>query len=111
MKSGIAVPAIARQTTVSAQRVRTIITRAMAQGVIERVSRGIYAAKSKPTASVNATMAVLKIIEKSPKGIGIPELKEKSGLEEKKLRNILFRLYSQKKIQRIRRGVYGAAKV
>jgi len=109
-KSGISVSAIKKETNLAASRVRYIITRAMADGRIERISRGVYAVRKRRTTPITASDAVLKIIEKSRSGIEFPQLREKSGLDEKKLRNIIFRLTRLKKIKSIRRGVYTAIK-
>ncbi len=105
-KNGIGVPAIIKESYIAASKVRYIIARAMADGKIKRISRGVYAAKKNRVAPVTASDTVLKIIEKSRSGIGFPQLREKSGLDEKKLRNIIFRLARLKRIKSIRRGVY-----
>ncbi len=57
----------------------------------------------------NATDVVLALITKSKEGIGIPEIKTKTKFEDKKLRNIIFRLHKTGKIVRKRRGLYIAA--
>jgi len=49
---------------------------------------------------------VLEVIGRYPQGVGIAEIKLQSGLGDKKLRNILFRLYKTGKIQRKGRGIY-----
>lgn len=53
-----------------------------------------------------ASAGVLEIIGRAPQGIGFAEIRQQSGFDEKKLRNILFRLGKMGKIQRKRRGVY-----
>jgi len=57
----------------------------------------------------NATERVLEIITKSRSGIGIAQIREQTGYEDKKLRNIIFRLNKTEKITRIDRGRYKAA--
>jgi hypothetical protein len=57
----------------------------------------------------SATQTVLDIIKRSKDGITIAEIRQKTGYEDKKLRNILFRLNKIEKIRRISRGVYKAA--
>jgi hypothetical protein len=49
---------------------------------------------------------VAKIIGRSRKGIDIPTLKKKTGFEERKLYNIIYRLKKEGKIQSISRGIY-----
>ena len=56
-----------------------------------------------------ATDQVLKIIKRSNKGVDVPALMKKTGFDEKKVRNIVARAFSQKKIKRTGRGAYGGA--
>ena len=67
------------------------------------------ATAKKKTAQPTATDQVLKIIKRSKKGIGIPTIKKKTGFDDKKVRNIVSRAYSQKKIKRVGKGVYVGA--
>ena len=53
--------------------------------------------------------AVLALIHGSPEGIAMAELKEKTGLEDKQIRNIISSVTKQGKIRTVKRGVYGAA--
>jgi hypothetical protein len=53
-----------------------------------------------------ASSTVLAIIRRYPDGVGFSEIQVQSGFDEKKLRNILFRLHKLDKIKRKRRGVY-----
>lgn len=57
----------------------------------------------------NATERVLEIITKNRGGIGIAQIREQTGYDDKKLRNIIFRLNKTEKITRIDRGRYKAA--
>jgi hypothetical protein len=59
-------------------------------------------------AKMTATEKILGIINRSPDGVDIPGLKAKSGFEDKKIRNIIFRLTKQGMITRAGRGVYAA---
>ena len=52
---------------------------------------------------------MLKIIKRFKKGVDVPTLMKKTGFEEKKVRNIVTRAFSQKKIKRAGRGVYVGA--
>ena len=60
----------------------------------------------KGRARMTATEQVISIIKKSPKGIDVSGLKAKSGFEDKKIRNIVFRLSKEGTIRRVGRGVY-----
>lgn len=53
-----------------------------------------------------ASGAVLAIIRRNPDGLGFSEIQVQTGFDEKKLRNILFRLHKLDKIKRKSRGVY-----
>jgi hypothetical protein len=65
-------------------------------------------AVKKKAAAPTATDQVLKIITRSKKGVDVPTLMKKTGFEEKKVRNIVTRAFSQKKIKRVTRGIYVA---
>ena len=53
---------------------------------------------------------VLDLVRKSNKGIDAKTLIKKTGFEDKKIRNILFKALTGGKIERVRRGVYKASK-
>ena len=57
----------------------------------------------------SATDTVLDIIRSSRKGIGIAQIRERTGYDDKKLRNIIFRLNKMEKITRVNRGCYKVA--
>ena len=63
----------------------------------------------KKAASQTATAQVLNIIKRSKKGVDVAVLMKKSGLAEKTIRNVLFRVGKQNKIKRAGRGVYVGA--
>jgi len=54
----------------------------------------------------SATNAVLKVIKRHKKGVDIPRLKAKTGFDDKKIRNILYRETKLGKIKRKGRGIY-----
>jgi hypothetical protein len=58
---------------------------------------------------LSASDIVLDIISKSKEPIGVPEIREKTGFGDKKLRNIIFRLYKNGTIARKQRGRYVAS--
>ncbi len=63
----------------------------------------------KKTAQPTATDKILKIIKGSKKGVDAPTLVKKTGFNQKKVRNILFRTYKQGKIKRLDKGIYTGA--
>jgi hypothetical protein len=62
------------------------------------------AEKRKTSSSV-----VLDVIESYPKGTNFKTIKAATGFDDKKLRNIIFRLDKIKVIKRVRRGIYKKA--
>jgi hypothetical protein len=63
----------------------------------------------KKAAKPTATDQVLQIIKRSKRGVDVPALMKKTGFDEKKVRNIVARAFSQKKITRTGRGAYSGA--
>jgi hypothetical protein len=53
-----------------------------------------------------ASDSVLEVIKASRDGIDFADIRQRIGYEDKKLRNIIFRLNKTGKIRRIRRGIY-----
>jgi len=68
------------------------------------------AAPRKKTSTMTATEQVLKIIGRSKKGVDVPKLKAKTGFDDKKVRNIVFRASKEGKIKKVGRGIYVGAK-
>ena len=60
------------------------------------------------SAATSSDMA-LEVIKRFKKGIGFSEIQERTGLGEKKLRNIIYRLHKMKKVARKSRGIYIAS--
>lgn len=54
----------------------------------------------------SATNVVLDAVNRSKKGATFATLQSKTGFEEKKLRNVIFRLHKLGKIKRVGRGTY-----
>ena len=59
--------------------------------------------------SVSATDKVLRVVRRNRNGVSFAAIQSKTGFEEKKLRNIIFRLDKLGKIKRKSRGVYESA--
>jgi hypothetical protein len=64
---------------------------------------------AKKAVQPTATDEVLKIIRRSKKGVDAPTLIKKTGFNQKKVRNILFRTFKQGKIKRLEKGIYTGA--
>ena len=64
-------------------------------------------ARRKP--SLTAVDIVLDTIKRSNQGINFAQIQAKTGFDEKKIRNIIFRLNKTGRIKRKSRGVYIAA--
>ncbi len=69
------------------------------------------AAPKKPAGKPSATPTskVLTLMKRYKKGIAISKLKERSGLNDKQISNILHRASKEGKIKRVARGVYQLA--
>ena len=63
----------------------------------------------KKAAAPTATEQVLKVIKRSKKGVDVPTLMKKTGFDERKVRNIVFRTFKQGNIKRTGKGIYVAA--
>ena len=64
----------------------------------------------KKAVKVTATDQVLKIINRSKKGVDTATLMKKTGFDQKKVRNILNRTFKQGKIKRAEKGIYVGVK-
>jgi hypothetical protein len=67
------------------------------------------AAAGKKGLKLTATEQVLRVIKRSRKGVDVPTLKKKTGFEDKKVRNIIFRTSKEGKIKKVGRGIYVSA--
>jgi hypothetical protein len=56
--------------------------------------------------AIAAIDVVMDTIKRSKQGIGFAAIQAKTGFDEKKIRNIIFRLYKIGKIKRKSRGIY-----
>ena len=52
------------------------------------------------------TDTVLNLIKNSQDGLGVSKIREATGYDDKKLRNIIYRLNQMGKISRVSRGRY-----
>jgi len=65
-------------------------------------------APTRKKAETSATDTVLSIIKRQKKGIDTAAIKKKTDFDTKTIRNVIFRLKKQGKIQAAARGVYMA---
>jgi predicted nucleic acid-binding Zn-ribbon protein len=63
----------------------------------------------KKALQATATDKILIIIKRSKKGVDVPTLKKKTGFDDKKVRNIIFRASKEGKIKKSGRGIYVGA--
>ena len=64
------------------------------------------APKKKTTTSATDTDKVLALIGRSKKGVSTATIMQKTGYNQKKIANIVYRLRKQKKIKSVDKGVY-----
>jgi hypothetical protein len=64
---------------------------------------------SRRKTALTAVDIVLDTIKHSRQGLGFAEIQATTGFDEKKIRNIIFRLNKTGKIKRQRRGIYIAS--
>ena len=76
------------------------------------VVSGVKASKKRALTgrtAMTSTDRALEVIKRFKKGVGFSEIQARTGFEEKKLRNIIYRLHKMGKIVRKTRGLYVAA--
>jgi len=67
------------------------------------------APKKKKNSKLTATDKVMSIINRSKKGVSVQVLIKKTGFDQRKIANILFRISKMGKIKSVSRGVYVGA--
>jgi len=73
---------------------------------------GVKASKSMASTGrtvMTSTDRALEVIKRFRKGVGFADIQVRTGFEDKKLRNIIYRLHKMDKIVRKSRGLYIAA--
>ena len=88
---------------------KTAAKKAPAKKITAKKAPAKKVAAKKKAVPPTATDQILKIIKGSKKGVDAPTLIKKTGFNQKKVRNILFRTYKQGKIKRLDKGVYTGA--
>jgi uncharacterized Zn finger protein len=64
----------------------------------------------KKIAGLTDTAQILNIIKRSRKGIDVATLKQKTGFDEKKIRNMIYKAHKEGIIRRAGRGIYTGTK-
>ena len=85
------------------------VTRAKAVTPKPKAAKKAKVPAGKKALQNTATDQILKIIKRSKKGVDVPTLKKKTGFNDKKVRNIVFRASKEGRIKKSGRGVYGGA--
>lgn len=80
-----------------------LVKKSEASAMAEKPAKKVVLLTNAP---MTATDAVLEVIRKSETGTSFSKIKEETGFQEKKLRNIIFRMSKLGKIKRIERGIY-----
>jgi uncharacterized Zn finger protein len=71
-----------------------------------RENPAVQSAGRRKIAALSDTAQLLAIIKRSKKGLDVATLKQKTGFDEKKIRNMIFRAHKEGKIRRAGRGIY-----
>lgn len=85
-------------------RLEALIQRAAGPGAARNA--GGSERRSRPKGEATAADTVLAVVRRAGREIGFADIKKQSGFEDKKLRNIIYRLSKLDRIRRVRRGVY-----
>jgi hypothetical protein len=75
-------------------------------------ARASATGKNRGAAKIGAVTAldtVFDIIQKAPEGSSFKDIQNKTGYDDKKIRNVIFRLNKMEKIKRKSRGIYVAS--
>jgi uncharacterized Zn finger protein len=96
--------------TLSDKPVKKVVTKIVKTKKITTQKALAGTTASKPAKTTNKktgeSESIEQIIHKQKQGITVLEIIEKSGLAPQKVRNIVYRLKSQGKIENIKRGIY-----
>ena len=87
-------------------RLETLIKSRTGAGARGRIARKVVVAGRRGPGGKTASDTVQDIVKKSRKGVGFADIQAKTGYDEKKLRNIIFRLNKLGRIKRKSRGLY-----
>jgi hypothetical protein len=88
------------ETSASKKRVKPAASKARAK------TPGKKSAAKRKIAALTDTAQLLTIIKRSRKGVDVAALKQISGFDEKKIRNMIYKAHKEGKIRRAGRGIY-----
>ena len=94
--------------TIKIDKLEKLIKKSMTTGKGKWVTAETSAKGKIPArkAAMTSSDMVLDVIKRFRKGVSFVQVQERTGFEEKKLRNIIFRLHKMGKIVRKSRGIY-----
>lgn len=101
-KPKVAKKAVSKKTT--AKKAPTKKTPAKKKAVNKAPAK--KASAPQKAVQATATDQILNIIKRSKKGVDVPTLKKKTGFNDKKVRNIVFRAAKEGRIKKSGRGIY-----
>ena len=87
-------------------RLETLLKSRISAGSRGRVARETIAGGQGGTGGKTASDTVQDIVKRARNGVGFADIQAKTGYDEKKLRNIIFRLNKLGRIKRVSRGLY-----
>jgi hypothetical protein len=88
---------------------KTAVKKSPAKKAAAKKASALKTAAAKKGATATATDKILTIIKRSKGGVDVPTLKKKTGFNDKKVRNIVFRAAKDGRIKKSGRGVYVGA--
>ena len=86
------------------------LTASIPKGKSKAPKASVFKPVAGPRGKQSGTQTVLDMIKKSKAGIAAGALIKKTGFEDKKIRNILFKAWKDGRIERVGRGVYKISK-
>ena len=89
-------------------RLETLIKNRTVSGNRGRLTRRAIAGGRRGPGGKTASDTVQDIVKRTRNGVGFADIQAKTGYDEKKLRNIIFRLNKLGRIKRKSRGLYVA---
>ena len=108
-KMGILLKAVEKIGKTPKAAATKAVTRKAVKAIATKKAPVKKAAVKKTTSQTTATDQILGIIKRFKKGVDVPTLKKKTGFDDKKVRNIVFRASKEGKIKKSGRGIYVGA--
>ena len=88
---------------------KKIVTKKTVKAKAVKAAPAKKVAARKTGSQATATDQILGIIKRFKKGVDVTTLKKKTGFDDKKVRNIVFRASKEGKIKKSGRGIYVGA--